>query len=177
MEKEEGTGKQRMDLSDEEEKSRRLKLEEALEIQSLRRIISAYLNYPDAAEEDVSRYERSFRKLSPAHKALLSHYPQKFQRLRRCIAVNSHFIFSMLQAFEPPLDMSGDIDLCRDAHPEHGQRDHFVSEGNNACPCESAPLRITCSVSDQHACAEGSNDTCRSSAPVHDNEITTGGGH
>ncbi|XP_057754065.1 uncharacterized protein LOC130973518 [Arachis stenosperma] len=170
MEKEEGGVKQRMVMSDEEEKSRRLKLEEALEIQSLRRIISAYLNYPDAAEEDVSRYERSFRKLPPAHKALLSHYPQKFQRLRRCIAVNSHFIFGMLQAFEPPLDMSGDIDLSRDAHPEHGQRDHFVSEGINACPCESAPLRITCSVSGQHACAEGINDTRRSSAPVHANE-------
>ncbi|CAJ1964994.1 unnamed protein product [Sphenostylis stenocarpa] len=52
----------------EEEQRRRLKLEEALEIQSLRRIISAYLNYPDAAEEDVRRYERSYRKLPPAHK-------------------------------------------------------------------------------------------------------------
>ncbi|XP_027343142.1 carnosine N-methyltransferase-like [Abrus precatorius] len=154
----------------EEKQRRRLELEEALEIQSLRRIISAYLNYPDAAEEDVRRYERSYRKLPPAHKALLSHYPQKFQRLRRCISVNSHFIFSMLQAFEPPLDMSQDIDFSEYPHAECAQKDHLVSEGINACPCESGPVRITCSVSDQHGCVECSNQTCRSPALVHPKE-------
>ncbi|CAI8597848.1 unnamed protein product [Vicia faba] len=154
----------------EEEQRRRLKLEEALEIQSLRRIISAYLNYPDAADEDVRRYERSFRKLSPAHKDLLSHYPLKFEKLRRCISMNSHFIFGMLQAFEPPLDMSQDIDLSADQHPEYAQKDHLVHEGIHSCSCESAPLRITCSVSNRHGCVEGSNDSCRSSVPVHPNE-------
>ncbi|KAK2388452.1 carnosine N-methyltransferase [Trifolium repens] len=153
-----------------EDQRRRLKLEEALEIQSLRRIISAYLNYPDAADEDVRRYERSFRKLPPAHKALLSHYPLKFQRLRRCISLNSHFIFSMLQAFEPPLDMSQDIDLNEDQHPEYGQNDHLVREGINSCSCESAPLRITCSVSNRHGCVEGSNDSYRSSVLAHPDE-------
>lgn len=155
---------------EESEEDRRRQLEEALEIQSLRRIISAYLNYPDAAERDVRRYERSFRKLPPAHKALLSHYPLKFQRLRRCIAMNSHFIFSMLQAFEPPLDMSQDVDLSEDPHTEDAHKYHTVSEGLNSCSCESAPLRITCSVSDQHGCVEGSNDTCRSSVLLHPNE-------
>ncbi|XP_065013899.1 uncharacterized protein LOC135642047 [Musa acuminata AAA Group] len=87
------------------------KLEEALEIKSLRRIISAYLNYPDAAEEDIVRYERSFRKLPPSHKALLSHLPLKYKTLRRCVSVNTYFIMSMLQAFDPPLDMSQDIDI------------------------------------------------------------------
>jgi len=29
-------------------------------------------SYPDAAEEDVRRYERSYRKLPPAHKVFLS---------------------------------------------------------------------------------------------------------
>ncbi|KEH35166.1 carnosine N-methyltransferase isoform X2 [Medicago truncatula] len=156
----------------EEEQRRRLKLEEALEIQSLRRIISAYLNYPDAADEDVRRYERSFRKLPPAHKALLSHYPLKFQRLRRCISLNSHFIFSMLQAFEPPLDMSQDIDLSEDQHPEYAQNDHLFREGIDSCSCESAPLRITCSVSNRHGCVESNNDSCRSSVLVHPNEAT-----
>lgn len=28
-------------------------------------------SYPEAAEEDVKRYERSFRKLPPAHKVIL----------------------------------------------------------------------------------------------------------
>ncbi|KAG2712609.1 hypothetical protein I3760_04G135100 [Carya illinoinensis] len=82
---------------DDGEQRRRRKLEEALEVKSLRRIISAYLNYPDAAEEDVKRYERSYNRLPPAHKALLLHYPLKFQRIRRCISTNSFFIFSMLQ--------------------------------------------------------------------------------
>lgn len=159
-----------MEEADEEQQRRRLKLEEVLEIQSLRRIISAYLNYPDAAEEDVRRYERSYRKLPSAHKALLSHYPRKFQRLRWCISINSHFIFSMLQAFEPPLDMSQDMDFCEDPHPKLAQKDHLVSEGINACSCESAPLRITCSVSDQHGCVEGSNHACRSQSPVHPSE-------
>ncbi|CAL5203490.1 unnamed protein product [Lathyrus oleraceus] len=154
----------------EEEQRRRLKLEEALEIQSLRRIISAYLNYPDAADEDVRRYERSFRKLSPAHKDLLSHYPLKFEKLRRCISMNSHFIFGMLHAFEPPLDMSQDIDLSADQHPEYAPKDHLVHEEINSCSCESAPLRITCSVSNRHGCVEGSNDSCRSSVLVHPNE-------
>ncbi|RRT44801.1 hypothetical protein B296_00041260 [Ensete ventricosum] len=110
------------------------KLEEALEIKSLRRIISAYLKYsppqlpplsidplacnesrlfslplyyPDAAEEDIVRNERSFRKLPPSHKALLSHLPLKYKRLRRCVSVNTYFIMSMLQvnAFIPSVHM------------------------------------------------------------------------
>ncbi|XP_048491742.1 uncharacterized protein LOC104902698 isoform X1 [Beta vulgaris subsp. vulgaris] len=101
-----------------EEQLRRKKLEEALEVKSLRRIISAYLNYPDAAEDDVRRYESSFRKLPPAHKSLLSHLPSKYHSLRRCISVNTFFILNMLQAFEPPLDMSIDADLCEDQHLE-----------------------------------------------------------
>jgi hypothetical protein len=37
-----------------------------------------------------------------------------------------------LQAFEPPLDMSQDIDLNEDQHPEYGQKDHLVHEGINS---------------------------------------------
>ncbi|CAH8386102.1 unnamed protein product [Eruca vesicaria subsp. sativa] len=58
-----------VDEEEEEERIRRQKkLEEALEAKSLCRIISAYLNYPEAAEEDLKKWERSYRKLSPAHK-------------------------------------------------------------------------------------------------------------
>nr|GMC64492.1 carnosine N-methyltransferase isoform X2 [Ipomoea batatas] len=53
-----------------EEVERRRKLEEALEVKALRRIISAFINYPEASEEDIKRYERSFRKLPQAHKVL-----------------------------------------------------------------------------------------------------------
>nr|GMC60739.1 carnosine N-methyltransferase isoform X1 [Ipomoea batatas] len=99
-----------------EEVERRRKLEEALEVKALRRIISAFINYPEASEEDIKRYERSFRKLPQAHKVILSHLPLKFQKLRWCIAQNSYFIFEMLKAFEPPLDLSQDTDICEDQH-------------------------------------------------------------
>ncbi|XP_073280550.1 carnosine N-methyltransferase-like [Primulina huaijiensis] len=97
-------------LTAEDEELRRRKLEEALEVESLRRIISAYLNYPEAAEEDIRRYERCFRRLPPAHKALLPHIPFKFQKLRWCISQNSYFIFEMLKAFEPPIDLNQNIE-------------------------------------------------------------------
>ncbi|CAH9142954.1 unnamed protein product [Cuscuta epithymum] len=101
-----------------DEVERQRKLEEALEVQALRRIINAYLNYPEASEEDVKRYERSFRKLPQPHKVILSHLPAKFQKLRWCIAQNSYFIFEMLKAFEPPLDLSLDTDICEEQHQD-----------------------------------------------------------
>ncbi|WOL07869.1 carnosine N-methyltransferase isoform X1 [Canna indica] len=119
------------------------KLEEALEIKSLRRIIGAYLNYQDAAEEDIRRYERSFRKLPPSHKALLSHLPLKYQRLRWCISVNTHFIMSMLQAFDPPLDMSEDIYIDEDENLHEDENLQNVTENHLA---ESAK----CSINGSH---------------------------
>ncbi|XP_017969679.1 PREDICTED: uncharacterized protein LOC18612248 isoform X3 [Theobroma cacao] len=147
------------EVEEDEERRRQRKLEEVLEVKSLRRIISAYLNYPEAAEEDVRRFERSFKKLSPAHKALLSHYPLKFQRLRRCISVNSYFIFNMLQSFEPPLDMSQDVDICEDPHLENFQHEHCHSEERNACFCQSASTsgRMCCSNLAQACSQERSN--------------------
>ncbi|KAJ1698334.1 hypothetical protein LUZ63_006846 [Rhynchospora breviuscula] len=103
------------------------KEEEDLEIQSLRRIISAYLNYPDAAEKDVRRYERSFKKLPPPHKALLSHLPLKFQRIRWCISMNTSFIMNMLQAFEPPFDMIEDIEPDH-VHTTENTHEHSHSD-------------------------------------------------
>lgn len=117
---------------------RRKKYEESLEIQSLRRIISAYINYSEAAEEDVRRYERSFRRLPVAHKALVAHLPLKYQKLRRCITKNSNFIFDMLQAFEPPFDMSQDDEMCE--HGDNGSCGHHHSEDRDPC---SEPVSIS----------------------------------
>ncbi|KAJ9675902.1 hypothetical protein PVL29_024730 [Vitis rotundifolia] len=168
-----------MSMSEEEEAERRRlrrqrEIEEALEVKSLRRIISAYLNYPDAAEDDVRRYERSFRRLPPAHKALLSHYPSKFQRLRRCISVNSFFIFNMLQAFEPPLDMSQDTDICENPHLENALDDHLDSGERNICPCEAASTsgRISFPQSDQASYGK-SDITCKSLEGVNNKELGT----
>lgn len=126
-----------MDCSGEEnaEQLSRMKQEIALEARSLRRIISAYLNYPEAAEEDVRRYERSFRKLPPEHKALLSHLPAKYDKLRWCVSRNSYFIFEMLKAFEPPLDLSQDIEACENVHVRSASAEH---------PCSAEPKHDCC---------------------------------
>ncbi|KAK8639328.1 hypothetical protein V6N13_137715 [Hibiscus sabdariffa] len=164
------------EIEEDEERRRERKLEEALEVKSLRRIISAYLNYPEAAEEDVRRYERSFKKLPPAHKALLLHYPLKFQNLRRCISMNSYFIFSMLQAFEPPLDMSQDVDGCDYPHLENFEHEHCHSEERNASSCLSASTsgRMCCSnhaqaCSQERSCVM-SNPTAQIAAGVENNK-------
>ncbi|XP_057970017.1 uncharacterized protein LOC131159279 isoform X2 [Malania oleifera] len=161
-----------MSREEEEERRRQRKLEEALEVQSLRRIISAYLNYPDAAEEDVRRYERSFKKLPLAHKALLPHYPLKFQRLRRCISVNTIFIFNVLQAFEPPLDMSQDIDVCEDQHLENSPDDKILIRERTNCACQAASTsgRMYCRKSDQARCGEQSSVFCSSPKRVTESE-------
>jgi len=68
--------------------------------------------------------------------------------------------------------MSQDIEFSEDPHPESAIKDHLVSDGINACSCESAPLRITCSVSDQHCCEEDSNHTCRPQGLTPPNEVS-----
>ncbi|KAL4590481.1 hypothetical protein LXL04_003411 [Taraxacum kok-saghyz] len=134
------TRKNNMSNSDEELRRRKY---EALEAKSLRRIIAAYFNYPEAAEDDVKRYERSFRRLPVAHKvpfiyAMLAHLPLKYQKLRRCIDKNTFFIFEMLKAFEPPVDMSQEDENCE--HLEDGSCGHFHSGDKDPCACESASV-------------------------------------
>uniref|UniRef100_A0A0E0L4J6 carnosine N-methyltransferase n=1 Tax=Oryza punctata TaxID=4537 RepID=A0A0E0L4J6_ORYPU len=110
--------------------------EEALEISSLRRIVAAYANYHDAAERDVKRYERSFKRLPPSHKELLFNLGLKYQRLRWCISMNASFIMDMLEAFEPPFDMSQHVDMddhdCEENLHGHCHADcaHSVDRGD-----------------------------------------------
>ncbi|WMV31740.1 hypothetical protein MTR67_025125 [Solanum verrucosum] len=142
----------------------RREFEEALEVKSLRRIISAYLNYPEAAEEDVKRWERSLTKLPPHHKALLSHLPSKFQKLRWCITENSYFIFEMLKMFEPPLDMSQDVDIRENQHLDDVSGSHHFSRSRNLCLCESTS---TSGGVDCHCLAEpSSKETCNGKYPA-----------
>ncbi|KAL2553246.1 S-adenosyl-L-methionine-dependent methyltransferase superfamily protein [Forsythia ovata] len=160
----------------EDEEIRRRKIEEALEVKSLRRIISAYLNYPEAAEEDFRRYETYFRRLPPSHKALLSHLPSKFQKLRWCVSQNSYFIFEMLKAFDPPLDMSQDIDISSeqfvenvsDNHPFSGERNPFP------CQCESSSGQMSSLKADELRFEEGGNavDGSPIAQPVYEEKKT-----
>ncbi|XP_048139106.1 carnosine N-methyltransferase-like isoform X3 [Rhodamnia argentea] len=160
------------------ERLRQRKLEEALEAKSLRRIISAFLNYPEAAEEDVKRYERSFRKLPPAHKALLSHYPQKFQRLRQCISANSYFIFSMLQAFEPPIDLSQEIDICEHSDHENMQNGGRFSSERKICSNQTALNSGSLWSSTCEAASEDGDDAkCKAEEKTHNEQELASRGH
>jgi hypothetical protein len=80
------------------------KIDEVMEIKALRRVISAYLNYTAAAEEDIKRWDRSFTKLSSSHKALLRHLPKKHEELRRCVCR-----FSWLASCHPFFPLSCDL--------------------------------------------------------------------
>ncbi|TVU07299.1 hypothetical protein EJB05_47349, partial [Eragrostis curvula] len=92
--------------------------------------------YQDAAERDVERYERSFKMLPPAHKEILFHLGLKYQRLRWCISMNAAFIMKMLEAFEPPFDMSQYVDDGGRGYPvnvhEHSHTDctHLSEKGD-----------------------------------------------
>ncbi|KAL6144106.1 hypothetical protein ACLB2K_054801 [Fragaria x ananassa] len=161
---------------DDDEERRRRRHEEALEIKSLRRIISAYLNYPEAAEEDVRRYERSFKMLPPPHKALLSHYHSKFEKLRRCISANSYFIFDMLQAFQPPLDLSQDVDDY-DGLPENISTNHDVSRVSKSSQLTSTNTHVSKSVQAAEAyVVEGSNTVCNCNLPIGEDKHEGHGG-
>lgn len=113
------------------------KSDEELEIQALRRVISAYLDYPQAAEEDIRRWERSYSKLSPAHKALLPHLPKKYEDLRRCFKTNTYFIMNMLQAFDPPFEMDGAIgsDFDEPSHVDRKTADKIIHSHEGAGCC------------------------------------------
>lgn len=149
-------------LGGEEEEVRRRRMEEeALEVKSLRRIISAFLNYPDAAEEDVKRYERSFKRLPPAHKALLSNLPAKYKRLRWCISKNSFFIFRMLQAFEPPFDLSEDIEFCEAENLENIPDSYLSCEKLDCSHTSELPRgRLTMQKLEEAGCGSTSNLSC-----------------
>ncbi|KAL4590482.1 hypothetical protein LXL04_003412 [Taraxacum kok-saghyz] len=147
-------------MSNSDEELRRRKYEEALEVKSLRRIIAAYFNYPEAAEDDVKRYERSFRRLPVAHKAMLAHLPLKYQKLRRCIDKNTFFIYEMLKAFEPPVDMSQEDENCE--HVDDGSCGHFHSGDRDPCACESASVSgRPHSTKSGEVCEEKNGNCCK----------------
>jgi len=138
--------------------------EEALEIKSLRRIIAAYANYQDAAERDVKRYERSFKMLPPAHKELLFHLGLKYQRLRWCISMNAAFIMNMLEAFEPPFDMSQYVNADGHDHPsnmhDHSHVDCIHSSGRGDYS--------TMSISRSNSQLDGQHDNPKEDAKTHE---------
>ncbi|XP_051114876.1 uncharacterized protein LOC127240317 isoform X2 [Andrographis paniculata] len=61
----------------------------------------------------------------------------KFQRLKWCVSQNSYFIFEMLKAFEPPLDMSADTYISEDQSMGN-------PSDNNLLYGEAKPLSCQC---------------------------------
>ncbi|XP_062180101.1 uncharacterized protein LOC133884637 isoform X2 [Phragmites australis] len=149
--------------------------EEALEIKSLRRIIAAYANYQDAAERDVKRYEQSFKMLRPAHKELLFHLGLKYQRLRWCISINAAFMMNMLEAFEPPFDMSQYVDDDGHDYPvnmhEHSQADCAHSSERDDCSRISIS-RSSSLLHEQHDCPIEDTRTHESSRETDSKKVT-----
>ncbi|KAK2993456.1 hypothetical protein RJ640_005150, partial [Escallonia rubra] len=93
--------------------------------------------YPEDAEQDLKRYEKSFKKLPPAHKFIVI----ELRILLKKVVAN---------AFEPPLDMSQDIEICEnlDDVPENltssGGRDPIccsASISGRGCYTESGEVR------------------------------------
>ncbi|XP_077253407.1 uncharacterized protein LOC143892571 isoform X2 [Tasmannia lanceolata] len=79
--------------------------------------------------------------------------------------MNSFFILNMLQAFDPPLDMSQDIDICEDENLENAPGDYTQSETKvnlverNCCSRQhtSTSGRTCFSETEQASFSEGSD--------------------
>ncbi|XP_024524329.1 carnosine N-methyltransferase [Selaginella moellendorffii] len=125
------------------------KIDGALEMKALRRVIATYLNYASSAEDDVRRWERSYSRLPSRQKELLSHLPKKYAEVRRCISRNFHLISTMLRYFEPPFEMSDDeqqFEHVSDAGNEdvttagckNHKKDHENANGWKDCRSETS---------------------------------------
>jgi hypothetical protein len=58
-------------------------------------------------EDDIIRWERSFNRLTPSHRALVPELPAKYAALRKCADQNALLIDTMLQAFDAPFGLDG----------------------------------------------------------------------
>lgn len=80
----------------------------------------------------------------------------------------------MLQAFEPPLDLSEDVDVCDDPHLENIPSNHDVSGETNFgfSQSTSSSQRMHTSKSDQSYWVEGSNAICNSTVGETTNKVS-----
>lgn len=84
-------------------------------------------------EDDIIRWERSFKRLTPSHRALVPELPAKYAALRKCADQNALLIDTMLQAFDAPfrLDEGETVD---EFESEMKQKGGFNGDGNWAEP-------------------------------------------
>lgn len=83
------------------------------------------------------------------------------------------YLLIFWQAFEPPLDMSHDVDIYEDPHPENFENKHCHSEGRNTSSCQSASTsgRICCSNHAQPCSQERNCIMSDSTAEVTTHEV------
>jgi len=107
--------------------------------------------------------------LPPAHKELLFHLGLKYQRLRWCISMNAAFIMNMLEAFEPPFDMSQYVNAGGYDHPpnmhDHSHVDCTHSSGRGDCS--------TISVSRSNSQLDGQHGNPKEDAKTHESSRET----
>lgn len=81
--------------------------------------------------------------------------------------------YCYLQVFEPPLDMSQDMDSCEHQNLKNVQDHHLNSDERENCACHSVSTsgQVSLLKSDEASCGEGSNLTCRSPNLVYVNQV------
>ncbi|OEL22378.1 Carnosine N-methyltransferase [Dichanthelium oligosanthes] len=148
--------------------------------------------YQDAAERDVKRYEWSFKMLPPAHKLIcaLPHLPHfcvgtsfspwsevpKTQMVTfcapcLCISMNAAFIMNMLEAFEPPFDMSQYVDVGG-----HDRPSNMHEHDHSHVGCTHASGRGDCStisISRSNSSLEEQHDNPKEDAKAHESSRET----
>lgn len=78
------------------------------------------------------------------------------------------------QAFEPPLDMSQDIDCCENSHLEDAPNDHGSSGAQDACACHpTSTSGRSCFSKSNQACCEEESNLCNSPRGVIANKVYT----
>lgn len=76
------------------------------------------------------------------------------------------------QAFEPPLDMSQDIDICENPHLEDAPNNHGFSGARGARSCHSTSTSArSCFSRTNQACCEEESDLCNSLGVVIANKV------
>lgn len=78
------------------------------------------------------------------------------------------------QAFDPPIDMSQDMDICEDSHVEHTPNDHLLSKDMNvsSCNCTSTSRRTCSSEADEACCEEKSDAICKTTKEMATNKVS-----
>jgi carnosine N-methyltransferase len=85
----------------------------------------------------------------------------------------AHKKYIVCQAFEPPLDMSQDVDIFEDSHLQNSPNDHFFLGERNVCSCQSnSPSGSLCFTKNDQTCSgEGGNVICKSPNRANTNEV------